>query len=110
MSRPVRLGITAGDPAGIGPEIVARALAAGQLPPGATLLVWAEAETFDRACADAGLDPLPRATADADSGPALVPVDAGPVPDDFALGTPSAFTGRVAAAAVTDAEIGRAHV
>jgi 4-hydroxythreonine-4-phosphate dehydrogenase len=101
------LGITAGDPAGIGPEIVVAALADGRLPALAAISVWAEPETFDRAVRAAGLEPLPRGTAGAGDDPPveprLIPVDAGPVPDDFAPGRPSAFSGRAAAEAVRGA-------
>ncbi|MBA3830636.1 MAG: 4-hydroxythreonine-4-phosphate dehydrogenase PdxA [Chthoniobacterales bacterium] len=42
----VRIGITLGDPAGIGPEIIAAALASGQLPEGADYEVVGEAIGF----------------------------------------------------------------
>ena len=100
IDRP-RLGITAGDPAGIGPEIVARALAAGALADLGRVSVWAEPGTFDAACRAAGLAPLPRT--ETGDGPRLVPVDVGPIPDGFGPGRASAYGGAAAAAAVRGA-------
>jgi 4-hydroxythreonine-4-phosphate dehydrogenase len=66
-----------------------------------SILVVAEPVLFARACHTAGLDsppvwngatPLPEL--------ALLPVHAGAIPEDFALGQPSAFTGAIAAQAV----------
>jgi 4-hydroxythreonine-4-phosphate dehydrogenase len=90
---PPRIGITTGDPAGIGPEIVARAIAEGALSPLGRFSIFAEAELFDRALRAAGLGELPE-------GMELAPVDCGRVPADFSPGVPSAFTGKVAARAV----------
>jgi len=88
--RPV-LAVTAGDPAGIGPEIVARAWADGRLPALADVRIFAEASLFRETCARLGADvPVD----------VVVPVEAGPVPADFRLGAASAFGGRVAAGAV----------
>jgi 4-hydroxythreonine-4-phosphate dehydrogenase len=100
--RPV-LAVTAGDPAGIGPEIVAKALAGGRLAALGRILIHAEPSLFDEACRAAGLDPLPRADAAPETGAALRPVTPAPVPADFAAGAPSAFTGAVAAACVREA-------
>ena len=100
MSRRPVLAVTAGDPAGIGPEIVAKALAGGRLTELGRIVVHAEPSLFDEACRAAGVDPLPRAEA---APEALRPVFPGPVPGDFAPGTPSAFTGAVAAACVREA-------
>ena len=44
-----RLAVTAGDPAGIGPEILASALADGRLPALGRIAVFAHAELFDDA-------------------------------------------------------------
>ncbi len=95
--------MTAGDPAGVGPEIVARALADGRLPAAGRVVVVAEPGLFDAACRGAGLEPLPRW--DPGEGvpadfPCLLPVAGGPVPADFTLGRPSAYTGRIAALCV----------
>jgi len=96
-----RLGVTAGDPAGIGPEICAKAIGDGRLPALGRVAVFAHAELFDEACVAAGVAPLPRGLADADGPwPRLVPVEAGKAPDAFSAGTPSAFSGSVAAASV----------
>jgi 4-hydroxythreonine-4-phosphate dehydrogenase len=95
--------VTAGDPAGIGPEIVARSLADGRLSAAGRVAVVAEPALFDAACRDAALDPLPRWDPHEDAPadfPCLLPVDAAPVPADFALGQPSAYTGRIAALCV----------
>jgi len=89
MGRPV-LAITVGDPAGIGPEIVAKALGDDRLA-GAELRVFSEPTMFRDACGRAGVEPAPGQ---------LVALDTGPVPADFRVGAPSAYGGRVAAAAV----------
>jgi 4-hydroxythreonine-4-phosphate dehydrogenase len=91
--RPV-LAVTAGDPAGIGPEIVAKAWADGRLPGIADVRIHAEASLFRDTCARLGAD-VPEGI--------VVPVDAGPVPADFRIGAPGAFGGRVAAGAVAAA-------
>jgi 4-hydroxythreonine-4-phosphate dehydrogenase len=90
MPRPVRLALTAGDPAGIGPEIVARALAEGRLPR-ATYTVYTEASRFAQACAQVGID------AAGDDRFRVVPISAGDPPAEFRPGAPSAYTGRIAA-------------
>jgi 4-hydroxythreonine-4-phosphate dehydrogenase len=101
VSARVHLGITVGDPAGIGPEIVARALAEGRLTAHARITVYAEPRLFDRAARETGESPLPRSGGSGPSeAPRLHPIDPGPIPSDFELGTPSAFTGRAAAEAV----------
>jgi 4-hydroxythreonine-4-phosphate dehydrogenase len=109
VSPRARLAVTAGDPAGIGPEIVAKSIRDGRLPGCGPITVFAEAGTFDEACTAVGLDPLPRADAssagpaDAAAAPAvLAPVAAGPA-GDFQPGRPSAWTGRVASASVEGA-------
>ena len=96
--------MTAGDPAGIGPEIVASALADGRLSNLGRIAVFAHADLFDDACRAADLAPLPRGAADTDGPwPRLVDADAGAAPAGFCLGTPSAFSGGVAAACVRGA-------
>jgi 4-hydroxythreonine-4-phosphate dehydrogenase len=102
--RPV-LAVTAGDPAGIGPEIVAKALAGGRLTALGRIVVYAEPALFDLACRSAGVDALPRGTAPGAGGaPAVLrPVTPAPAPADFTPGAPSAFTGAVAAACVREA-------
>ncbi|MFN8178498.1 MAG: 4-hydroxythreonine-4-phosphate dehydrogenase PdxA [bacterium] len=96
-----RLAVTAGDPAGIGPEICAKAIGDGRLPALGRVAVFAHAGLFDEACSAAGVAPLPRGAAGADGPwPRLVPVEAGKVPAAFTSGTPSAFSGAVAAASV----------
>ncbi|MEZ5063286.1 MAG: 4-hydroxythreonine-4-phosphate dehydrogenase PdxA [bacterium] len=103
--RRLRIAVTAGDPAGIGPEIVAKALRERRLQRLGDVVVFAEGQTFDAACMAAGVPALPRvdsaAAAPGAGGPAvLAPVDVEAVPADFELGRPSAWTGRVAATCV----------
>jgi len=94
-----RLAVTLGDPAGVGPEVVARALAgAGGFRP----LVVGPFRALEAALAAVGSDlrPVPVDGADpwaSDPGPGAVPVvDTGgemPLPD---AGVPSAVSGRLA--------------
>jgi 4-hydroxythreonine-4-phosphate dehydrogenase len=101
-----RLALTAGDPAGIGPEIVAKALADGRLSALGRVAVFAHADLFDEACRAARVDLLPRGDAGADGPwPRLVPVESGAVPAGFRPGSPSAFSGAVAAASVRAAAV-----
>ncbi len=93
-------GVTLGDPAGIGPEIVAAAIADGRLPALGRVVVFGEATVFDAAMRAAGKAPLPRSGDEPDAPVTLTVVEAGPVPADFAPGAPSAFGGRASAAAV----------
>jgi 4-hydroxythreonine-4-phosphate dehydrogenase len=86
-----RIGITAGDPAGVGPEIVVRALTESLLP-AAEFRIYGEESLLFRTCRALGRDPSRLGE--------IVPVDAGRVPADFRLGIPSAYTGKVAAASV----------
>lgn len=96
MPRP-RLALTVGDPAGIGPEIVLRALASAERPPGDWVVYGSEGALRARA-QRFGL-PFPTA--------AIVDVGGG----DVALGMVSAAAGRAAADAVLraadDAKAGR---
>jgi 4-hydroxythreonine-4-phosphate dehydrogenase len=95
-----RLGVTVGDPAGIGPEIVARAIASGELGGRGPVVVYAEPSVFGAACRAVGVSiPSPEPTGSG-AGVSLRPVDAGPVPADFAPGRPGAFTGAAAAACI----------
>jgi 4-hydroxythreonine-4-phosphate dehydrogenase len=88
-----RLAVTAGDPAGIGPEILAAALADGRLAALGRIAVFAHAELFDDACRSAGLSPLPRGAAEADAPwPRLVPVESPSVPPGLRW-APGAFSG-----------------
>ena len=84
-----RLALTVGDPAGIGPEIVLKALAAERCPP-AEWVVYGPAAVLDERARRLGL-PSPEAL-----GSEVVDVACGPVP----LGEVSAEGGRAAAAAV----------
>lgn len=64
--RPIRIGITLGDPCGIGPEITAMALASGGLPSDVVPLVFGQGDLYARACDAAGVpDTLDRAEASA---------------------------------------------
>jgi 4-hydroxythreonine-4-phosphate dehydrogenase len=96
-----RLGVTAGDPAGIGPEIVVKALK-GAAKPAATYAVYAEPSRFDAECDARGFARLPRGLP-GDAPVVLVPVESGAIPADFAPGRPSAWTGRIACECVTRA-------
>ena len=95
-----RLALTVGDPAGIGPEIVLKALAAERCPP-AEWVVYGPAAALEERARRFGL-PSPTALA-----AAVVDVACGTVP----LGEVSAEGGRAAAAAVqaaaADAVAGR---
>ncbi len=81
---------------------MARALADGRLAAHGTIVVVAEPTLFDRATAAAGMPPLLRwdESSPPPSGASLLPVTPASIPEDFALGTPSAFTGLVAARSV----------
>jgi len=96
-----RLGITVGDPAGIGPEVVLRALAASDRPPADTIVYGPMASLLDRA-QRFGLA-LPQ-----DLGVRVVDVASG---GPIALGIASAAGGRAAAESVlraaADARQGR---
>ena len=100
MTTPV-LGITMGDPAGIGPEIAAKALADPVVRKAARLLVIGDARVMTTAArlarADLAVRPLGR-LADATWAPHLVEVlDLGNAdPAAFAVGRVSALCGRAA--------------
>jgi 4-hydroxythreonine-4-phosphate dehydrogenase len=87
-----RLALTVGDPAGIGPEIVLKALSSPERPPGSWVVYGPLASLEDRA-ARFGLKPI------AELGLSVVDVGGGPFP----LGQVSAEGGRAAAAAVLGA-------
>jgi len=102
-SRPPSLALTAGDPAGIGPEVVLKALASPDRPPVPVIVYGPMAVLLDRA-ARFGLKP----PQDLDARVVDVPLDR-PV----ALGRVSAAAGSAAARAVlravADAREGRVH-
>ncbi|MBN1917067.1 MAG: 4-hydroxythreonine-4-phosphate dehydrogenase PdxA [Verrucomicrobia bacterium] len=54
--RQLRIGITMGDAAGIGPEVVVRALAGGRVPRGARLVLYGSPAVFDAAARHAAVD------------------------------------------------------
>jgi len=94
MSKAIRLAMTMGDPAGIGPEIIAKAayqmraeVACGRLE----FLVIGSARALAKACAQVGLarDDLP-----------LTMIDVGPVDGEVVTGTISAVGGEWAYRAV----------
>jgi len=65
------------------------------------ILVVAEPELFAKACSLAGIPPPPAWDGESlRSSPCVLAVNSGPIPKDFALGRPSAFTGAVAAQAI----------
>jgi 4-hydroxythreonine-4-phosphate dehydrogenase len=86
----VRLALTVGDPAGIGPEVVLRALASGN-PTGAELIVYGSALVLAERARRLGL-PLPQ-----ERGARLVDLGQG---EHVPLGRTSAAGGRAAAEAV----------
>ncbi|MDX7952635.1 4-hydroxythreonine-4-phosphate dehydrogenase PdxA [Lichenihabitans sp. Uapishka_5] len=107
------LGLTLGDAAGIGPEIVARLLAEG---PGSPYVVYGDAGALRRGAAVAGvaLEVVPiRDPADiATVPPGAVPlIQAGTLPADLTLGAVSDIAGAAAyaalVAAIDDARAGR---
>jgi len=84
-----RLALTVGDPAGIGPEIVLKALSSPERPPG-SWVVYGPLASLEERAARFGLRRV------ADLGISVVDVGGGPFP----LGEVSAESGRAAAAAV----------
>jgi 4-hydroxythreonine-4-phosphate dehydrogenase len=87
-----RLALTVGDPAGIGPEIVLKALSSPERPPG-TWVVYGPLASLEERAARFALKPI------AKLGLSVVDVGGGPFP----LGQVSAEGGRAAAAAVLGA-------
>jgi len=67
--RPVTLAITMGDPRGIGPEVVVKALAGGRMPRGVRPLVVGSGAVLERAARDVGLSLPPGAVLDLDNFP-----------------------------------------
>ncbi len=55
MTRPA-IGVTLGDPGGVGPEIVLRALASGAAPAEARVVIFGERESLKRAGRETGID------------------------------------------------------
>jgi 4-hydroxy-L-threonine phosphate dehydrogenase PdxA len=88
----VRLDLTVGDPAGIGPEIVLKALSSGEAPRGEWVVYGPVAPLKERAC-------LLGLRTPADLGVEVADTGGGPV----ALGGVSAEGGRAAASAVLGA-------
>src|SRR5262245_25219247 len=86
----VRIALTVGDPAGIGPEIVLKALASPDRPPG-ELTVYGPARSLGERAARFGLRRLD------DLGVGLVDI---PLEGEVPLGRSSAAGGAAAAAAV----------
>ncbi len=84
-----RIALTAGDPAGIGPEIVLKALSSPERPPG-DWVVYGPLASLEERAARFGLRRV------ADLGISVVDVGGGPFP----LGQVAAESGRAAAAAV----------
>jgi len=94
MARPVQLGITMGDPAGVGPEITAKALRDMTTDERATVRVLGPVAALERAAELVGLAASVLSTVDVTDVPAL-----DPVPD----GTVSAAGGDVAYRTVAEA-------
>jgi 4-hydroxythreonine-4-phosphate dehydrogenase len=96
MAGPARVGLLLGDPCGIGPELVAKLLAGGELDPGVATIVIGEPRVLARGAEHAGVElRLPRASgpdAVAEGSAALLrgpPVD----PADVPIGQVSAAAG-----------------
>lgn len=88
MTRPLRIALTMGDPAGIGPELAAKAVATAALWSGAEPVLYGDPDILGRALARFA----PGAT------PSIV--DSGAVGEVFEVGRASAACGRAALAAV----------
>lgn len=105
MSRPPRIAITMGDPAGVGPEIIlkgARVLS-GRIAEGElSLLVVGTGACMDRAAAALGGGaPLPRVdAADLGAAPGLALLEASGCREEVPVGRVSAEGGRLAYAAI----------
>jgi 4-hydroxythreonine-4-phosphate dehydrogenase len=100
MTRPL-LGITMGDPAGIGPEVTARALGEPAVREAARAVVLGDARVMAAAARLVGLDrpvrAVTRATEVTGTGDALEVLDlANADPSAFAVGQVSALCGRAA--------------
>jgi len=94
MSRLARVGITLGDPGGIGPEIVLKALAQGGSLPPAEYILYGSARVLDREAKALGLSPDIRARAAKPSDePGLFLEDIGPGPEGDVRGRPDAVNG-----------------
>ena len=108
MIRRPRIAITLGDPVGIGPEVVAKALSHPGMPPDVDLIVVGDAPVLDKAFALVGSsrrarhvdDPL--AEAPPGTTPVLSPHD-GPAPADLPYGQVSPVAGAAAVAWATAA-------
>jgi len=103
MNAPRHLAITMGDPAGIGPEIIAKAatalaprIASGEL----RLLVIGSGPALDQARALTGAAPIPEVREDDADWPALAFLQAGPEGAPIRPGVLSADGGRLAYLAV----------
>ncbi len=98
------LAVTLGDPAGIGPEIVARTLADPPAEPPARGLAVGDAGVLERAAGIVGADVGIRAVrdvAEAHFEPGTIDVlDLGVAPGEVAVGEVSAVAGRAALAAI----------
>lgn len=98
-----RLAVTMGDPAGVGPEIVVKALADGALHADVTPIVIGDVPTLERAARSSGTDvrfvrfALHEPIADRwTAGDAIPVIDLANVPADLVLGQVSADGGRAA--------------
>jgi 4-hydroxythreonine-4-phosphate dehydrogenase len=103
MSRPVRIGLTMGDPAGIGPEILL--LACKQLAPKVRqreldLVAIGTQSVLKGAASDLGLDVRITSSAQQTVWPEVTLVEAASCHSEFAIGQVSAEAGRLAYAAV----------
>jgi 4-hydroxythreonine-4-phosphate dehydrogenase len=101
--RPLLLALTMGDPAGIGPEIAARALCGPGPEPGCEVIVVGDAAIMERAARLVGAGTAVKAlqtVRDIEPG-AINVLDAAAVSErDFTLGVPSTACGRAAYAYV----------
>jgi 4-hydroxythreonine-4-phosphate dehydrogenase len=100
MTTPCRLAVTMGDPSGIGPEIIVKAVRhlGDELRADAfELAIVGSADALAQAARQLGMDP------EADAGGRLRIVDVGPVPGDIVTGEVSAAGGEWAYRAVVRA-------
>lgn len=101
---PRPIAVTLGDPAGIGPEVVAKWLASNAHSPEDLLLIGsAEALAKGAAVAGVSLPAIAGVTDPADHRTGLGLLDLGPLPGDFGFGAVQAGCGELAVAAVTRA-------
>jgi 4-hydroxythreonine-4-phosphate dehydrogenase len=96
MARAARVGLLLGDPCGIGPELVARLLAGGDLEPGGATVVIAEPRVLARGADHAGVElrlPVITTPDEAEDGSAALVPEPSIDPADAPVGQVSAAAG-----------------